>query len=195
MVSLFWELNSGKLLQHICDTKGPTSDAHLLRLRFLHYNFKLCFSSMWERFNYLSLFLNLSVKKMGSISCTSWTERMCVCLFPSKKSEWMNRYTWKPSVRKPFVKTPKSSSSLSTSQCVQRRILETIAIVAKTLRQNASGSICCGRAVVAVADGGGRRRVHGSSRRWQMRKRHEESYFLYLCNCTFQFALTPMHLV
>jgi hypothetical protein len=28
-----------------------------------------------------------------------------------------------------------------------------------------------------------------------MRKRHEESCLLYLCNCTFQFALTPMHLV
>jgi hypothetical protein len=37
--------------------------------------------------------------------------------------------------------------------------------------------------------------VPGSSRRWQMRKRHEGSSHLYLCNCTFQFALTPMHLV
>jgi len=70
-------------------------------------------------------------KKMGSISCTSWTERMCVCLFPSKKSEWMNRYTWKPIVKKPFMKRPRSSSSLSTPTCVQRRILETITIVAK----------------------------------------------------------------
>jgi hypothetical protein len=122
-------------------------------------------------------------------------QKECACLFPSKKSEWMNRYTWKPSARKSFVKTPRSSSSLSTSPCVQRRILETITIVAKTLRQNVSGSVSCGRPVVAVADGGGRRRVHGSRRRWQMRKRHEESSLLYLCNCTFQFALTPVHLV
>ncbi len=87
-----------------------------------------------EAYSYIGI-LNLSVKKMGSISCTSRTERICVCLFPSKKSEWMNRYTWKPIVKKPFVKTERSSSSLSTSTCVQRRILETITIVEKTLRQ------------------------------------------------------------
>jgi hypothetical protein len=87
-----------------------------------------------EAYSYIGI-LNLSVKKMGSISCTSRIERMCVCLFPRKKSEWINRYTWKPIVRKPFVKTPRSSSSLSTSTCVQCRILETITIVAKTLRQ------------------------------------------------------------